>query len=137
MCLVTSLEAADRLGVDRDAFIAWTRQVKLKPAGYVRGRYAVWRWGDIDAADGLPAGAVVMVRYTCKRCRKIRAAPCVLDACPSCVLDSLKPGGRRLAAERCEVCNAATREGKPYCPDHIDRGAYVRWLLERLGHAYE
>lgn len=31
-----------------------------------------------------------------------------------------------------EGCEAATREGKPYCPDHVDVHPYVRDLLAAL-----
>ncbi len=34
----------------------------------------------------------------------------------------------------CEVreCAKTTREGKPYCPDHVERHLYVQWILEQI-----
>lgn len=33
---------------------------------------------------------------------------------------------------RCEVCGQATREGKPYCPDHVERHGYVQEVMAAL-----
>lgn len=33
---------------------------------------------------------------------------------------------------RCELCGDATREGKPYCPEHVERHPYVQEVLAVL-----
>lgn len=33
---------------------------------------------------------------------------------------------------RCELCGQATREGKPYCSEHVERHAYVREVMAAL-----
>jgi len=46
--------------------------------------------------------------------------------------------GRRSPPARCEhpkddaACNAATREGKPFCPDHVKDHKYVKHLLRLI-----
>lgn len=32
----------------------------------------------------------------------------------------------------CEICEGATREGKPYCPEHVEHNKYVRNILQVL-----
>lgn len=41
---------------------------------------------------------------------------------------------QRRQTKYCDVegCNAATREGKPYCPDHIEMSPYVRGVVGAL-----
>ena len=34
--------------------------------------------------------------------------------------------------KQCEVCGESTREGKPFCPEHVERNAYVRNILQAL-----
>lgn len=38
----------------------------------------------------------------------------------------------RHGAERCKVCQEATREGKPYCTKHIDQMPYAKRVLEGI-----
>ena len=47
-------------------------------------------------------------------------------------LRSVRSGRKR--ATHCEVpdCGKATREGKPYCSDHVEEHPYVRDLLQAL-----
>jgi len=37
----------------------------------------------------------------------------------------------RRQAEKCVVCGATTREGKPYCSDHIEHALYIQDLMGR------
>lgn len=37
----------------------------------------------------------------------------------------------------CEACGQPTREGKPYCPEHVDRQPYVAELLAELASQEE
>lgn len=38
----------------------------------------------------------------------------------------------RSRAQYCEICSQLTREGKPYCPEHVDHHPYVRKILAIL-----
>lgn len=49
-------------------------------------------------------------------------------------LDVLAPIKGRTQTRHCDVphCTETTRDGKPFCPDHVDQHPYVRDLLDRL-----
>lgn len=49
-------------------------------------------------------------------------------------LDVLAPIKGRTQPRYCDVpgCTESTREGKPYCPDHVDHNTYVQELMARL-----
>lgn len=40
----------------------------------------------------------------------------------------------KVAGERCRApgCSQGTREGKPYCSDHVDHHSYVQDLLAKM-----
>lgn len=40
--------------------------------------------------------------------------------------------GRESDSLPCEACGQPTREGKPYCPEHVDQQPYVAELLAEL-----
>ena len=33
---------------------------------------------------------------------------------------------------QCGVCSCSTREGKPFCPSHVEENSYVKWIHARL-----
>jgi DNA-binding MarR family transcriptional regulator len=41
-------------------------------------------------------------------------------------------GDRRRETKHCKVCGLPTREGKPFCPDHVEQHPYVTQLLRKL-----
>ncbi len=49
-------------------------------------------------------------------------------------LIELAQAKRSMGTRYCEVpsCTQTTREGKPYCPDHVDRSPYVQDVLSYL-----
>lgn len=49
-------------------------------------------------------------------------------------LDVLAPIKGRTQPRHCDVagCTESTREGKPYCPDHVDHNPYVQELIAKL-----
>lgn len=38
----------------------------------------------------------------------------------------------RISSERCRVCDAPTREQKPYCTQHVDQMPYAKKVLEGI-----
>jgi len=43
-----------------------------------------------------------------------------------------KPINTTTHTKKCEICEKATREGKPFCPEHVEHNDYVRDILQIL-----